>query len=376
MAGMNMDVNAPAGESALPRTVVVTDFTSPYQIELFNAVEAAAPGALDVVYLHQRSKDREWTLRKILHRAVLLQDEANAMARAHALVDAADLVVFNFYDDRHALELIRRRAALDKAWCFWGERPGYYSRFLGRFRRLWMLAPLHERRAAIWGIGTMAVNAYREEFGAFRDYVNLPYFSDLTRFAAIPLHRERANDAPFTFLYSGSLIRRKAVDLLARAFARLAVTHPRARLRVMGSGPLAGQMKGILRGCESQVEFTGFKDWSDLPAEYARADVLCVPSRYDGWGLVVPEGLAAGLPVIGTRQTGAAVDLLRPGKNGWLIEAGSEQAIHDAMQEAVLMNAARLAEMSADARASVADHSLAKGAKRFIQASVSALSGW
>jgi glycosyltransferase involved in cell wall biosynthesis len=38
----------------------------------------------------------------------------------------------------------------------------------------------------------------------------------------------------------------------------------------------------------------------------------------------VPEGLAAGLPVIGTHQTGAAVEFIRPGRNGWLIPENDE----------------------------------------------------
>jgi glycosyltransferase involved in cell wall biosynthesis len=305
----------------------------------------------------------------------MLEQDADAMPKARALVDAADLVVFNFYDDRHALELIRRRAALDTAWCFWGERPGYYHKLLGRLRRLWLLSPLHERCAAIWGIGSMAVNAYREEFGAFRDYVNLPYFSDLTRFQAIPTRQAGARDV-FTFLYSGALIRRKGVDLVARAFVRLAAEHPQARLRIMGSGPLEKSLRRILRPCAPQVEFTGFKDWSALPDEYARADVLCVPSRYDGWGLVVPEGLAAGLSVISTRQTGAAVDFLHTGKNGWLIDADDEEAIHRAMREAISLEEARLVEMSVAARATVTEHSLADGARRFIRAAANAASGW
>lgn len=359
----------------LPRTVVVTDFTSPYQIELFNAVEANSPDKLDVIYLHQHSKIREWSLRKTQHRSVMLEHDTEAMPKARALVDSAELVVFNFYDDRHALELIRQRAALETAWCFWGERPGYYHRLLGRLRRLWLLAPLHEQRAAIWGIGTMAVDAYREEFGAFRDYINLPYFSDLTRFQAIPASQAGAREV-FTFLYSGALIRRKGVDLVARAFVRLSTKYPQARLRIMGSGPLEKTLRHILRPCATKVEFTGFKDWSSLPEEYAHANVLCVPSRYDGWGLVVPEGLAAGLPVISTRQTGAAVDFLNTGANGWLIDADDENAIHRAMLEAVSLDAERLAQMSAAARATVTEHRLADGARRFVRAAINAASGW
>lgn len=371
---MNGDMHVQPEAGKLPSTMVVTDYTSPYQIELFNAVEELAPGRLHVVYLHQHSKGREWSLRNVNHQAVMLEESADAMVQARALADSADLVVFNFYDNPQAMELIRRRAALDKAWCFWGERPGYYHRQLGRLRRIWMLRPLHERRAAIWGIGRMAANAYREEFGAFRDYVNLPYFSDLARFQVIPLRETRRQE--FTFLYSGALIRRKGVDLVARAFARLAADHPHARLRVMGGGHLAGAMQRSMRQCAAQVEFTGFKDWCDLPDEYARADVLCVPSRYDGWGLVVPEGLAAGLPVISTNQTGAAVEFLRTGENGWLVAANDEDAIYGAMLEAVSMDATRLASMSAAARTTVAAHSLVNGARRFIRAAANAASDW
>lgn len=359
----------------LPRTVVVTHFTSPYQIELFNAIEELAPGRLNVIYLYQRSRSREWSQGKTFHGAVMMEQDQGALFRARTLVDEAELAVFNFYDDNQALELIRRRDASGLPWCFWGERPGYYHKLLGRLRRLWLLAPLHARRAAIWGIGTMAVDAYREEFGAFRDYVNLPYFSDLTRFQAIARQQGDRCDT-FTFLYSGALIRRKGVDLVARAFVRLAAQHPQARLRIMGSGRLEQMLRNILHPCAAQVEFTGFKDWAALPEEYAHADVLCVPSRYDGWGLVVPEGLAAGLPVISTRQTGAAVDFLRPGTNGWLIAADDEEAIHRAMTEAITLEPSRLAEMSASARRTVAEHSLAKGAERFIRAAANAASGW
>ncbi len=317
---------------------------------------------------------RNWSLPELKHEAILMDGGPSEIKRAENAIIRADLAVFNFYDNKLALRLIRQRAKLGTAFCFWGERPGYFQRQLGRLRRIWMLRPLHERRAAIWGIGRMAANAYREEFGAFRDYVNLPYFSDLERFQVIP--PRVASRQEFTFLYSGALIRRKGVDLVARAFARLAAEHPQARLRVMGDGNLAAKMRREVRHCAALVEFTGFKDWSDLPDEYARANILCVPSRYDGWGLVVPEGLAAGLPVISTTQTGAAVEFLRNGENGWLVAAKDEGAIYRAMLEAVSLDAQRLVAMSAAARATVAEHSLVNGVGRFIQAADNAASDW
>ena len=92
-----------------------------------------------------------------------------------------------------------------------------------------------------------------------------------------------------------------------------------------------------LRPVSERVEFVGFKDWKELPAEYAAADVLCVPSRYDGWGLVVPEGLASGLPVIATDRMGAALEFVRDGRNGWLIRRVMRRRCLSAMREAALM---------------------------------------
>ena len=94
--------------------------------------------------------------------------------------------------------------------------------------------------------------------------------------------------------------------------------------RIVGDGELRESLAQTLRPVSERVEFVGFKDWHELPGEYARADVLCVPSRYDGWGLVVPEGLASGLPVIATDRMGAALEFVENGRNGWLIPAGDQ----------------------------------------------------
>jgi glycosyltransferase involved in cell wall biosynthesis len=181
--------------------------------------------------------------------------------------------------------------------------------------RKWKLAKLHASSVPIWGIGEFGVDGYRKEFGAERDYFNLPYFSDLKRFKAIDREEKRER----VFLFSGSLIVRKGVDLLASAFVRLVREVPNVRLRIVGDGELRQSMKQKLAAVSERVEFAGFRDWHELPGEYAAADVLCVPSRYDGWGLVVPQGLAAGLPVIATDRMGAALEFVRRGRNGWLV---------------------------------------------------------
>jgi glycosyltransferase involved in cell wall biosynthesis len=238
---------------------------------------------------------------------------------------------------------------------------------IGWLFRRWRLAPLHHTRAPIWGIGQFAIEQYEREFGSGRKFFNVPYYSDLSRFAR---HRRNGRVLPgtTTFLFSGSLIVRKGVDLLALAFARLAAELPKVRLRIVGEGVLRPALEHRLRPFADCVEFVGFRDWDDLPEQYRQADVICVPSRYDGWGMVVPEGLAAGLPVIATEQTGATLDLVEPGRNGWLIQAGDEEALYQAMRKAVLLSPAEFSERSAGARQAVSRHSLSDGVEQFLGA--------
>ena len=342
---------------------VLTHFPSPYQVELFDAVARRMPG-LAVIYLHREDPTRHWTPRELGHAATFLPDGNGAMSAARESSVRARLFVVNYYQDARARSLMQARAAAGKPWAFWGERPGYRHPRLGRWLRRWWLAPLHASRQPIWGIGAWAVQAYRTEFGANRTYANVPYFSNLSPFEA----RTAAPAADPVILYSGSLTRRKGVDLLANAFLALARGNPRARLKLMGRGELEGELRATLAPVADRVEWVGFQPWEAIAAVYASAQVLCVPSRHDGWGLVVAEGLAAGLPVIATNRMGAAIDLVRPGDNGWLCGAGDEAALARSLAEATTLDEPRWRRMSAAARASVARHRLEDGADRFIAA--------
>jgi glycosyltransferase involved in cell wall biosynthesis len=343
------------------KVFVLTDSPSPYQVELFNEIATQGNCELKVGYLRSRDPLRQWTTPELRHESIEVE---RGTAGAREAVRDADVVVFNYYFHSHATELIGERASHGGPWCFWGERPGFRQpAWAGRLMRRWKLARLHDSAAPIWGIGKFAVDEYRREFGPQRSYFNLPYFSDLERFE----HATRQQGSQRVFLFCGSLIPRKGVDLLARAFVHLAAEVPDVRLRIAGDGELRQAMFETLRPVSERVEFLGFRDWSELPELYASADVLCVPSRYDGWGLVVPEGLAAGLPVIATDRMGAALEFVRTGVNGWLVPAADETAILQAMREAVAETDEGLELLSLSARDSVKEHTLAHGAARFVQ---------
>jgi len=97
----------------------------------------------------------------------------------------------------------------------------------------------------------------------------------------------------------GHLERRKGVDVLLEAFARLHARAPRTRLRFAGSGPMGGILARRVRalGVASAVTIEPVEE-RDLPRLYAEASLVAVPSRYEGFGLSVLEAMRCGTPVV------------------------------------------------------------------------------
>ena len=85
-----------------------------------------------------------------------------------------------------------------------------------------------------------------------------------------------------------------------------------------------------MRRLRSVVVFPVFGLFAILPKVYQDSSVLVLPTLCDGFGMVVSEALANGLPVITTTNAGAA-DLIQPGRSGFVIPPANEDALVDAL---------------------------------------------
>ena len=142
-----------------------------------------------------------------------------------------------------------------------------------------------------------------------------------------PRSQEPAS-AAFTFLFAGASIHRKGFDLLLDAFARVAQEAPDARLRIVG--PRGDEAHLVDRHPGAPITALPAMDQVGLAAELRRSDCLVLPSRNDSYAMVVPEALAAGIPVLVSEMVGAK-DLVSPGETGWIVPVGDGGALAEQM---------------------------------------------
>jgi glycosyltransferase involved in cell wall biosynthesis len=134
------------------------------------------------------------------------------------------------------------------------------------------------------------------------------------------------------FLYSGRLVSWKRVDLLIQAYGAIAERMPDWDLLIAGGGPdLARLQQMVPHELRERVCFSGFLQMPELRCCYHLSDVLVHPSEFEPWALVINEAAAAGMAMIATDVTGAAVELVRNNVNGYLIPPGDGESLADAM---------------------------------------------
>jgi len=127
---------------------------------------------------------------------------------------------------------------------------------------------------------------------------------------------------PPSVLYVGRMYRRKRVDVLLRAAALLG---GRIRIRIVGDGPCAAQWRSLTHALhlEQTVTWLGDVPRSRLVEEYRRADIFCLPSVQEGFGIVLLEAMAAGIPIVAARA--AAIPEVVP--HGVLVDPDNADAL-------------------------------------------------
>ena len=178
------------------------------------------------------------------------------------------------------------------------------------------------RADLLTGVSTIVARELTEIFGRgdVRVTPNCLHVDEWRRAEPSPLDGD-----PVLLLVSRLTVRKNpflAIDAVAGV---VGAGMDRARLYIVGDGPLLGELKRYARdkGLGDNVVFLGRLERDRVKGVMASADMLLMPSRYEAFGIAALEAMALGVPVIGMRNTGLE-DLVKHGVSGMLARDDGE----------------------------------------------------
>jgi glycosyltransferase involved in cell wall biosynthesis len=155
----------------------------------------------------------------------------------------------------------------------------------------------------------------------------------------------------------GRLDRHKGQMVLVEAARRLRDAGINCETVLVGDGPMRHDIERAIEraGLQREVTITGWVSGHEVIKEIAASRAMVLPSFSENMPVVIMEALALCRPVISTYVAGIP-ELIQPGKTGWLVPAGDEIALSEAMHEAVSAPMDRLSAMGAAGRLHIMCH--------------------
>jgi len=136
------------------------------------------------------------------------------------------------------------------------------------------------------------------------------------------------------FLYVGRITARKGIKTLLEACAILKKQgYSDYTLLIVGKGDQQEELEAFIREQDfsEQVNWVGWVDYGSLGAYFQQADIFVFPTFEDVWGMVVPEAMVFGKPVLCSNGA-ASCELIVEGENGYIFDPSNAKELAEKMQ--------------------------------------------
>ncbi|MCW5948149.1 MAG: glycosyltransferase family 4 protein [Pyrinomonadaceae bacterium] len=183
------------------------------------------------------------------------------------------------------------------------------------------------RRADVVNVQSSFAQQSMFDLGLSREKVTVvPLGVDHQRFS--PINRHFQANERMKVLYVGRLELLKGVQYLLEAFTQ--IKTPEIELHLVG--PVLQEIQPILRTfADERIFVHGHLEGPKLASVYRESDIFVFPSINDGFGMVILEAMASGLPTIATVNT-AAPDIISDGVDGFIVPIRDARALRDRIE--------------------------------------------
>lgn len=162
----------------------------------------------------------------------------------------------------------------------------------------------------------------------------------------------------FKILYVGRLSHEKKIDVVIKAFAKVAKDLPQAKMEIVGDGPILENLKDLVKKLKlsGQVIFHGSITRERIVDYYKRCDIFATASAMEVQPLTLLEAMACRLPVVGVKRAGVA-GIVKDGVNGYLVPPNNPTAMSKKIIKILDSNKLRI-KLSNNSRKTAKENSL------------------
>ncbi len=257
-----------------------------------------------------------------------------------------DIIMIGGWDGIYRLSLIIFCGLFKIKYIFGSDSPNidnYSGSVINWIKKNILLKFITNTCVKIITTGKLGLNAYNGLGILEEKLINFPYWIDLDLFAKDK--KKDANPKKLVFLSVGRLINNlKGFDISLLALSYVINNFDRKfefEFRIVGDGPDLEDLIKLTEelGFGERVKFLGWKNSDQLLEEFQSANIFLHSSPcHEPFGVVILEAMASGLVVIASDKTGAAIDRINSGNNGFLYEAGNIKELAKLINDLPLIN--------------------------------------
>lgn len=330
--------------AAAPPVLMLFLEPAPYIVGLVEAVRKVWPARVDVLYAAKRIS-QDWGYQAREGEFVLPPSQAGAMAEIKRRLSSGQYGLMHLAGWGHPLlwksmlYAARRRVPVTVQ----TDTPAPAGEAAWkRIAKILLYPPMFRLPAMFTPAGTPQA-AYLRSFGVPQSRIRVAQLTvDVTAiqdfsagFTAERRSKARREfglaDDDVAILYIGRLEPHKGIEALLAAFASLEGKMRNLTLLIAGGGTLRDRVIAAASD-KPAITYLGRLAGEAVWEVYNIADIFVLPSRFEPWGLVVNEAMAAGLPVVVTNRVGCATDLVREGVTGLVVPPASSTALGQALE--------------------------------------------
>jgi len=220
--------------------------------------------------------------------------------------------------------IIKRKKIIATWHEVWGKN--YWQEYLG-WRGIfgYLLEKISVRIPdEIISVSNYTTKKLKDDLGSKKKIYTIPNGNDFEKIQKIEASREETD-----IIFAGRLLSHKNIDVLIKSIHLVKERKQKIKCSIIGEGPEKKNLEALARklNLDENIEFPGFLEaHDDVYARMKSSKVFVLPSTREGFGVVVVEANACGIPVITvSHKENAARDLIEEGNNGFICKLKEEE---------------------------------------------------